>query len=81
MKAAGALSRWSSPFAQHHAENRLCIALPFQISFIANIARKRPELKRGKTSRALEKFEGSAHDPLAQTDDEEYEIQSRKLSL
>ncbi len=31
--------------------------------------------------RALEKFEGSAHDPLAQTDDEEYEIQTRKLSL
>ncbi|WP_295512859.1 hypothetical protein, partial [uncultured Sulfitobacter sp.] len=46
---AGALSRWSSPFAQHHAETRLCIALPFLISFIANIARKRPELKRGKT--------------------------------
>jgi len=31
--------------------------------------------------RALEQFEGSAHDALAQTDDEEYEIQTRKLSL
>ncbi len=30
---------------------------------------------------ALEKFEGTAHDALAQTDDEEYEIQTRKLSL
>ena len=31
--------------------------------------------------RALEQFEGSAHDALAQTDGEEYEIQTRKLSL
>ena len=31
--------------------------------------------------RALAQFEGSAHDALAQTDDEEYEIQTRKLSL
>lgn len=31
--------------------------------------------------RALEKFEGSAHDTLAQTDTKEYEIQTRKLSL
>ena len=31
--------------------------------------------------RALEKFEGSAHDALAQTDEEEYEIQTCKLSL
>jgi putative transposase len=31
--------------------------------------------------RALEKFEGSAHDALAQNDDDEYEIQTRKLSL
>lgn len=31
--------------------------------------------------RALEQFEGPAHDALAQTDDEEYEIQTRKLSL
>ena len=31
--------------------------------------------------RALEQFEGSAHAALAQTDDEEYEIQTRKLSL
>ena len=29
----------------------------------------------------LEQFEGSAHDALAQTDNEEYEIQTRKLSL
>jgi putative transposase len=31
--------------------------------------------------RALEQFEGTAHDALAQNDDEEYEIQTRKLSL
>ena len=31
--------------------------------------------------RALGQFEGSAHDALAETDDEEYEIQTRKLSL
>ncbi|MBD3665986.1 IS3 family transposase [Sulfitobacter aestuariivivens] len=31
--------------------------------------------------RAHEQFEGSAHDALAQTDDEEYEKQTRKLSL
>ena len=31
--------------------------------------------------RALEQFDGSAHDELAQTDDKEYEIQTRKLSL
>ncbi|UWQ16079.1 IS3 family transposase (plasmid) [Aliiroseovarius sp. M344] len=31
--------------------------------------------------RALEQFEGSAHDALAQTDDEEYENQTRRLSL
>ncbi len=31
--------------------------------------------------RALEQLEGSALDALAQTDDEEYEIQTRKLSL
>ena len=31
--------------------------------------------------RALEQFEGSAPDALAQTDDEEYEIQTRKLSV
>ncbi|WP_138924922.1 IS3 family transposase [Sulfitobacter sp. BSw21498] len=31
--------------------------------------------------RALEQFEGSAQDALAQTDDEEYETQTRKLSL
>ncbi|MFT5868624.1 MAG: putative transposase, partial [Paracoccaceae bacterium] len=31
--------------------------------------------------RALQQFEGSAHDALAQTDDEEYENQTRGLSL
>ena len=31
--------------------------------------------------RTLEQFEGSAPDALAQTNDEEYEIESRKLSL
>ena len=31
--------------------------------------------------RALEQLEGSAHDALAQTETEEYEIQTRKLSL
>ena len=31
--------------------------------------------------RTLEQFEGSAPDALAQTNDEEYEIQTRKLTL
>jgi len=31
--------------------------------------------------RTLEQFDGTAHDALAQNDDEEYEIQTRKLSL
>ena len=31
--------------------------------------------------RTFEQFEGSAPDALAQTNDEEYEIQTRKLSL
>jgi len=31
--------------------------------------------------RTLEQFDGSAPDALAQTNDEEYEIQTRKLSL
>lgn len=31
--------------------------------------------------RALEQLEGSEHDALAQTDDNEYETQTRKLSL
>ncbi|MFT7596256.1 MAG: hypothetical protein ACI8R4_003591 [Paracoccaceae bacterium] len=34
---------------QHHDETHLCISLPFVHSFIANIARKRPELNRDKT--------------------------------
>ena len=31
--------------------------------------------------RALEQFEGSAHDAVAKMDDKEYEIRTRKLSL
>ena len=38
----------SSP---HHGETHQCISLPFVLSFIANIARKRPELNRDKTTR------------------------------
>ena len=46
----------------------------------------RPHSSLGKKTpaearRALEKFEGSAHDTLAQTDTKKYEIQTRKLSL
>jgi hypothetical protein len=50
MKVEAALSHSSSPCAPHHAETRRCISLPFSISFIANIARKRPELNRDKTN-------------------------------
>jgi hypothetical protein len=50
MKVEAALGHWSSPCAPHHAETRLCISLPCHISFIANIARKRPELNRDKTT-------------------------------
>ena len=50
IKLKAAWSHPSAPCAPHHAETRLCISLPFHISFIANIARKRPELKRGKTT-------------------------------
>jgi hypothetical protein len=39
------------------------------------------DLQRAEARRALERFEGSAHGALAQTDDEEYENQTRKLSL
>ena len=49
MKVEAALSHCSSPSALHHDETRLCIFLPFSISFIANIARKRPELNRNTT--------------------------------
>ncbi|MEP2530360.1 MAG: IS3 family transposase, partial [Shimia sp.] len=31
--------------------------------------------------RALEQFEGSAHDALAQNETDDYEINTRKLSL
>jgi putative transposase len=34
-----------------------------------------------KARRTLEQVEGSAHDALAQTEDEEYENQTRRLSL
>ncbi|WP_372993996.1 IS3 family transposase, partial [Sulfitobacter sp.] len=37
--------------------------------------------KPAEARRALEQLEGSAHDALAQTETEEYEIQTRKLSL
>jgi hypothetical protein len=53
MKAGTALSRWSSPSALRHAGTLLCISLPFHISFIANSARKRPELKPGKTKKTV----------------------------
>jgi hypothetical protein len=39
------------------------------------------ETKHPLKRRALEQFEGSTYDALAQTDDEKYEIQTRKLSL
>ncbi|AGI68191.1 hypothetical protein OAN307_c25970 [Octadecabacter antarcticus 307] len=43
------LNHWSWRSAPHHGETRLYISLQFVLSFIANIARKRPELNRGKT--------------------------------
>ena len=49
MKVEATLSHSSSPCAPHHAETHLCISLPYSISLIANIARKRPELHRDKT--------------------------------
>jgi hypothetical protein len=49
IKLAVALSHWWLRCALHHAETRLCISLPFFISFIANIARRRPELNRDNT--------------------------------
>jgi len=62
MKVVAVLSHWSSPCAPHHAETRLCISLPLSISFIANIARKRPELHRGKTRNApLAYFRDALH--------------------
>ena len=77
MKAEAALSHWSWPSAPHHAETRLCISLPFFLSFIANIARKKPELNRDKTKagkreyvqvlRLLETFEmGHVHGAIRQ---------------
>ena len=39
-----ASNHWLLRCAQHHGETHLCISLPFLVSFIANIARKRPEL-------------------------------------
>ena len=55
-------------------EHDLCICLQLAHSSLGN---QTPAEAR----RALEQFEDSAHDALAQTDDEEYEIQTRKLSL
>ncbi len=52
MKAAVALNHWSWRSALHHDETHLCISLPFVLSFIANIARKRPEPNRDKTTAA-----------------------------
>ena len=49
MKAGAALNNCAWPSAQHHGETHLCISLPFVLSFMANIARMRPELNRGKT--------------------------------
>jgi len=62
MKVEAVLNRSSSPYAPHHAETRLCISLPFSISFIANIARKRPELNRDKTNLLERLFEPIATD-------------------
>jgi len=56
MKAEAASNRWSSRSSPHHAETRLCISLPFILSFIANIARKRPELNRDKTNESDIKY-------------------------
>jgi hypothetical protein len=53
--------RWSLQCALHHGETRLCISLPFSISFIANIARKRPELKSDKTSSVHTYFNPESH--------------------
>jgi len=39
------------------------------------------ESSPAEARRALEQFEGAAHDPLAETETTEYEIQTRKLSL
>ena len=34
------IGHWFWLFARHHAKTRLCITLPFALSFIANIAQK-----------------------------------------
>jgi hypothetical protein len=47
--------------ALHHGETRLCISLPFSISFTANIARMRPELNRGNTNTRTEGGERVEH--------------------
>jgi hypothetical protein len=51
MRALAALNHWSSRSVQHHDETHLFISLPLVLSFIASIARTRPELNRGKTWR------------------------------
>jgi len=43
--------------------------LPFHISFIANIARKRPELNRGKTRLGNDFIEVKTITPFKQTDE------------
>ena len=48
MKAEAVLNHGSSQSSRHHAENRLYISLQFILSFIAIIARMRPELNRDK---------------------------------
>jgi len=48
--AARALDRWSPRSALHHAEARMCISSPIHIYFIANIGRKKSEIKRGKST-------------------------------
>jgi hypothetical protein len=63
MKVAAALINWSWPSAPHHSETRLCIFLPFHISFKANIARKRPELKRDKAKRWPTRMKPSIYSP------------------
>jgi hypothetical protein len=69
------LKCWSVAFVSHKSWNFhktsgikprqvQCISFPFHISFIANIARKRPELNRGKTilpSRTSRTMSGAGH--------------------
>jgi hypothetical protein len=47
------VSHWLSRCPLHHGETRLCTSWPFSISFIANIARKRPDLNRDRPYQGL----------------------------